>query len=100
MLRTISMGCEYFENRNCEYYPCHKAERINCLFCFCPLYDREDCGGNCREIVSGGKTVKDCSECLLPHTEGGYEYVINKLRLSERSGNNERKFKHGAGKGS
>lgn len=30
---------KFFENKECEYYPCHKdMESINCLFCYCPLY--------------------------------------------------------------
>lgn len=36
---------KYFENRDCKYYPCHKAEHINCLFCYCPLYLKDDCPG-------------------------------------------------------
>lgn len=71
----------YFENRDCEYYPCHAAEHINCLFCFCPLYHREDCGGDwVMKPTEKGETVKDCSHCLLPHGEDGYDYVLTKLR--------------------
>lgn len=73
------MGYNFFENKDCEYYPCHKAERINCLFCFCPLYST-DCGGNCKWIYDrNGKLIKDCSNCIIPHTDGGYEYVIGRL---------------------
>lgn len=73
------MGYKFFENKDCEYYPCHKAERINCLFCFCPLYST-DCGGNCKWIYDrNGKLIKDCSDCIIPHTEGGYEYVTGRL---------------------
>lgn len=73
------MGYKFFENKDCEYYPCHKAERINCLFCFCPLYSTV-CGGNCKWIYDrNGKLIKDCSDCIIPHTEGGYEYVTGRL---------------------
>lgn len=74
------MSYRYFQNKDCEFYPCHKANELNCLFCFCPLYDL-DCGGNF-EMIAGkdGKEVKDCSNCNLPHTEAGYEYVINRLK--------------------
>ena len=30
----------FFQNRECEYFPCHKTSRpedFNCLFCYCPL---------------------------------------------------------------
>lgn len=69
----------YFQNRDCEYFPCHKTnnEHFNCLFCYCPLYPLGDqCGGNFTYTIQG---VKDCSNCLLPHSEGGYDYVLSKF---------------------
>lgn len=43
-------GFDFFQNRACEYFPCHKGvadEDFNCLFCYCPLYLLGDeCGGN------------------------------------------------------
>ena len=72
----------FFENTACRYYPCHKGEEaINCLFCFCPLYGWEDCGGF-YTMISGkdGKPVKDCSQCLIPHQEEGYAYILSKLQ--------------------
>ena len=72
----------YFCNRDCEYYPCHKGadpEHFNCLFCYCPLYALGSrCGGNYRYSDNG---IKDCSECLLPHSKGGYEIINDKYRL-------------------
>ena len=42
----------FFQNRDCEYFPCHQGadpENFNCLFCYCPLYALgEKCGGNFR----------------------------------------------------
>ncbi|MBE7052272.1 MAG: metal-binding protein [Ruminococcaceae bacterium] len=74
------MSCKYFKNEKCEYFPCHpKAdeEYFNCLFCFCPLYSMGDsCGGNFKYTKNG---IKDCSDCVLVHQKGGYEYVIDKL---------------------
>lgn len=69
------MSHDYFENRSCRYYPCHNAEHINCLFCYCPLY-WTDCGG-AHVTVNG---VKDCSRCLFPHIRGNYQLVVSKLR--------------------
>lgn len=70
----------FFSNKECEYFPCHKtesAEDFNCIFCYCPLYTLgEKCGGNFSFLENG---VKDCSNCLIPHSKNGYEYVINKL---------------------
>ncbi|MBF0340206.1 MAG: hypothetical protein HQL95_04500 [Magnetococcales bacterium] len=53
----------FFENRACEYYPCHEipeGKRLNCLLCFCPLYPYPDCPGTPVWLESG---IKDCSQC-------------------------------------
>lgn len=74
------MSYKFFQNRECEFFPCHKMENIddfNCLFCYCPLYSKgRACGGN-STILSNG--VKDCSDCLFPHIRENYEKVIEKL---------------------
>ena len=70
----------YFQNRECEYFPCHKVKddrSFNCLFCFCPLYALGDkCGGNCTYTENG---IKDCSGCLVPHSTSGYDYILSKF---------------------
>lgn len=71
---------KYFRNTECEYYPCHKTEGdfFNCMFCYCPLYALGDrCGGNFDYTDKG---IKDCSKCLIPHSKGGYSYVLDKLQ--------------------
>lgn len=78
-------NCRFFANRECEYFPCHPGadpEGFNCLFCYCPLYALgEGCGGNFRYLENG---IKDCSACLVPHGEGGYDYIIqNYPKLAE-----------------
>lgn len=70
----------FFQNRECEYFPCHntKCKDFNCLFCYCPLYALGDkCGGNFAYTENG---IKDCSNCLIPHSKGGYDYVLCKFR--------------------
>ncbi len=72
----------FFENHDCEYFPCHKSgdkEGFNCLFCFCPLYNISECGGK-YEILDNG--LKDCSGCVVPHKPENYQYIINRLRKS------------------
>ena len=73
----------YFSHKNCEFFPCHKGadpENFNCLFCYCPLYALGDgCGGN----FTYTDDLKDCSLCLIPHTAGGYDYIVS--RFSEIS---------------
>ncbi|MGB9730415.1 MULTISPECIES: cysteine-rich small domain-containing protein [Calditerrivibrio] len=75
------MSYKFFSNKNCEYYPCHKIENQNCLFCFCPLYFFEDCGGDYKFI----NNVKDCSDCTKNHDDGSYEFVIQQLNKAFNS---------------
>lgn len=81
----------FFQNRDCQYFPCHKTERedFNCLFCYCPLYALGDrCGGNFRYTEKG---IKDCTNCLMPHSPGGYEYVLSKYpEIAELAKQNRR----------
>jgi len=68
----------FYTNKDCQYFPCHKVENeedLNCMFCYCPLYLMEECGGNYRN--TGG--VKDCSYCLIPHMPKGYDYINSKI---------------------
>lgn len=71
-------GYSFFENRTCEYFPCHawkEGREFNCLFCYCPLYVLGTaCGGNFKITNEG---IKDCSECLIPHKRENYEYIVN-----------------------
>ncbi len=71
---------DFVQNRECEYFPCHKGadrEKFNCLFCFCPLYALGgDCGGNFTYTKDG---IKDCSGCLIPHRRENYELITGKL---------------------
>lgn len=66
---------KFFENKDCEYYPCHKCEHINCLFCCCPLYFGDSPGTY--KILENG--VKDCSDCTYPHEPQNYIEVIRRL---------------------
>lgn len=69
----------FFENRECEYYPCHKGiEELNCLFCYCPLYSYEKCPGNPKYKEKNGKMIKDCTDCNFPHKRENYA-VVNEL---------------------
>lgn len=72
---------KFFQNIECEYFPCHMTDdfgKFNCLFCYCPLYLLKDkCGGNFKYLENG---IKDCSECMIPHSDKGYEYVLEHLK--------------------
>ena len=72
----------YFQNRECEYFPCHKhadQENFSCLFCYCPLYALGDrCGGSFTYTEDG---IKDCSRCLRPHRRENYDKIMEKMNL-------------------
>lgn len=68
----------FYRNLDCTYFPCHKVENeeeFNCMFCYCPLYLMEDCGGNHEDKYG----IKDCSKCLIPHRPKGYDYINEKF---------------------
>ena len=71
----------YFQNRECEYFPCHKGanqDNFNCLFCYCPLYALgKKCGGN---FVYTKEGFKDCSACAFPHRRENYEKVVERYK--------------------
>ena len=73
---------DFFQNRECEYFPCHKGadqESFSCLFCYCPLYALGDnCGGHFSYTKEG---IKDCSGCLIPHRRENYERMQEKMKL-------------------
>ena len=77
----------FFQNRDCEFFPCHKAadeEKFNCLFCYCPLYLDENCIGSPSYIINGkGQRIKDCSSCLVVHRPDMYDKVIKHLQRQE-----------------
>ena len=70
----------FFQNRDCEYFPCHETndpDNFNCLFCYCPLYALgRNCGGNFCYTESG---IKDCSGCTVPHRKENYGRITEKF---------------------
>lgn len=72
----------FFENKECKYFPCHKGlADFNCLFCYCPLYSREDCPGSSGYLERGGQKLKDCTGCAFPHRPENYDKVIQVLKV-------------------
>ncbi|MDE7268029.1 MAG: cysteine-rich small domain-containing protein [Lachnospiraceae bacterium] len=71
----------FFENKECEYFPCHKGlENFNCLFCYCPMYWKDDCPGNPQYIEKNGKPLKVCTNCTFPHQPQNYEAIVERLK--------------------
>ena len=68
---------QFFQNRECKYFPCHKGvdeADFNCLFCYCPLYMLgKKCGG---DYVYTEKGVKTCVGCTFPHRKENYAAVL------------------------
>ncbi|WP_142413966.1 cysteine-rich small domain-containing protein [Hathewaya massiliensis] len=75
----MSENYKFFQHKDCEYFPCHKVKDdkdFNCLFCYCPLYTLgSKCGGNFTFTENG---IKNCTNCLIPHSKKGYEYIMSK----------------------
>lgn len=74
---------KFFQNRECEYFPCHKGvkeEDFNCIFCYCPLYFT-DCGGMGTVLPNG---IKDCTDCTLPHGRCSHDYITGRIREINR----------------
>ncbi|MBE5875742.1 MAG: metal-binding protein [Lachnospiraceae bacterium] len=71
---------KYFENKDCKYYPCHKGtQNINCLFCYCPLYNQVTCPGQYNHIDFNGIKIKECTNCTFPHKAENYDIIISLL---------------------
>ena len=72
---------KFFQNKKCEYFPCHKGipeEDFNCLFCYCPLYTLgKSCGGNCEYLKNG---IKSCINCGFPHHRKNYDKVTGRFQ--------------------
>lgn len=82
----MSEHYKFFQNKQCEFFPCHKGvpeEEFNCLFCYCPLYMLKDqCGGGF--VMSNG--IKDCSHCTKPHDKNSYDFIMAKMGLVIKKG--------------
>lgn len=67
----------FFQNRDCEFFPCHKGiseESFNCLFCYCPLYALgKQCGGHFVYNTHGNKV---CKNCTFPHKAENYDKIL------------------------
>lgn len=83
----ISNSYRFFQNRECEFFPCHEVQdedAFNCLFCYCPLYLDDNCLGSPEYIITGrGQRIKDCSSCLVVHSPEMYNKVIAHLRRQD-----------------
>jgi Zn-finger protein len=74
--RKYPFSYKYFENTDCEFFPCHTdvSKGHNCMFCRCPLYPIDACYGiqnGDGVILENG--VKDCTNCTYNHE---YENAI------------------------
>ena len=74
----------FFENRDCDYFPCHRGlDAFNCLFCYCPFYLWDYCPGAPNYLPVKGCFIKDCSNCTYPHVPAHYDDIMK--RLGERA---------------
>ena len=72
---------KFYQNEQCEYFPCHDvadSSSFNCLFCYCPLYLKENCLGHPDYILNTkGQRIRDCSGCTVVHRPEMYEKQID-----------------------
>jgi Zn-finger protein len=81
-MAIVVQSSKFFENKACEFYPCHNVRDLNCLFCFCPLYhlNCEQYGGNPIYLKGEENLIKECSMCILPHKPENYEMLMELLK--------------------
>ena len=92
-------SARYFENHSCASFPCHKISgdsdgKMNCLFCFCPLYSLNPCPGNPKYIQKENGKIKSCIDCVFPHNIENYEHIMNYLR-TKKTPDFSKQFIHG-----
>jgi Zn-finger protein len=75
-------GTFFYNNKECEYFPCHKGipeEDFNCMLCYCPLYMLgPDCGGNFEYLLSG---IKSCMNCNRPHDPKRWDEMMGMMKV-------------------
>ena len=65
ILRLIEATNDLWCQPDSICHACHHTDGpLNCLFCYCPLYDLTDCPGQPIWLPNG---IKDCSGCTWPH---------------------------------
>lgn len=73
----INNSKSFFANTACEHYPCHKnLDNLNCLFCYCPLYQYDNCPGNYKIIEKDNRKIKSCIDCEFPHKPENYKKIV------------------------
>ena len=74
----------FFENKSCKYFPCHEGlEEFNCMFCYCPLYNKEHCLGKPMYKEKEGRRIKVCTNCTFPHQPENYDKIMEVLKNPE-----------------
>jgi len=76
----------FFNNNECKHFPCHNMPeegQFNCLFCYCPLYPSDACGGT---FIRNAKGLKICTDCHLPHVPEHYDVIIKKIIEANAAG--------------
>ena len=62
--RIIKVTNNLYTEKDSICKKCHHIKGdMNCLLCYCPLYET-DCGGDYIILPNG---IKDCSNCIIPH---------------------------------
>jgi hypothetical protein len=71
----MSSKYSFFQHRECEFFPCHQDNNQNCLFCYCPLFNTEEC------VKLDVNNINKCCYCKFPHIKNNYNKIIKKLKV-------------------
>ncbi|ODS35807.1 MAG: hypothetical protein A7316_03245 [Candidatus Altiarchaeales archaeon WOR_SM1_86-2] len=67
-------------DKECEYYPCHDLDEMDCTFCFCPFYPCGDTSTGGELIkTEGGKEVWGCKNCTWIHKPEVAQKVLDEI---------------------
>lgn len=85
---SVEDASRFYCNCHCKYFPCHETDggRLNCIFCYCPMYYLPACLGSPQYITGNGSLIKDCSGCLYPHRPENYKTIIDYLVRAKHNG--------------
>ncbi len=82
MERPKTTHYQFFCNRECEYFPCHKnadPDNFNLPFLLLPHYTHlaKNAVGSFANLPNGNK---DCSNCTFPHKAENYKAITSRYK--------------------
>ena len=78
------------QNKECEYFPCHNIDNLQCDFCYCPLYPCYDKRVRGKIIKNDkGEDIWDCKDCVILHKKQNVNLIIEMIKtIKQREARN------------